>query len=83
MSGFSPGEVFQVVASASRGNLVLPDSRNLGLTYDFLLKATRSLAPFGGVIGLDGTGSTVPLTIPSVFSGESIFFLAVDRKSVV
>ena len=77
LSGFSPGEVFQVVASASRGNLVLPDSRNLGLTYDFLLKATRSLAPFGGVIGLDGTGSTVPLTIPSAFSGESIFFLAV------
>jgi hypothetical protein len=78
LSGFFPGETFQVVASKLLGNLTFPDGRNLGLTYDNILGITKSLAPFGGLISASGTGTTSPVTVPGGLSGVRLYFAAVS-----
>ncbi|MBT5102224.1 MAG: exo-alpha-sialidase [Planctomycetes bacterium] len=73
------GKNFVVIASGSVGVLPIPgDGRNLGVTYDAYVDATRG-GMLMGAINADGTGSTGTIGWPgSVPVGSTVQFVAIS-----
>jgi hypothetical protein len=74
--GFTPVHNFQVVASGSTAKLLLPDGRDIGLAFDFILQTTRSMPALSGVTSATGTATTAVVTIPPTMSGNTIYMAA-------
>ena len=76
LSGFRAFDSFQVVAAEGLGSLVIPDGRDLGLTFDSYTRITKSLGAFSGIFDSFGNASTSSLVIPVNLSGRSLYLVA-------
>ena len=77
LSGFDSRRSYQVVAALNSGNLVLPDGRNLGISYDNYTDITRNLPALSGGFDAAGRAVTSGVTTPSSLSGVSMYLVAV------
>jgi len=82
VSGFNASTDFQVVASGSLGNLILPDARNLGLTFDNILQTTLNLSQLQSTTDVAGAGATTPLSIPANLAGMPLFLVAATSDPI-